>query len=106
MVNNVTFVKTSPEPLIANYSSNSRTAPPQYFVVEGSILKIGIVIGLKSQNSTITIATLFGDSNGLPANRLMYFSLISQNLYMDQLTNATINYKYSILKLNCKRCVF
>jgi hypothetical protein len=87
MLNNVTFVKTSPEALIANYSSNLRTAPPQYFVVEGSILKIGIVIGLKSQNSTITIATLFGDSNGLPANRLMYSSLISQNLYMDQLTN-------------------
>ena len=87
MVNNVTFEQTTPEPLISNYSSNSRTAPPQYFVVEGSILKIDIIVGLKSQNSTITIATLFGGNNGLPANRLMYSSSISQNLYMDQLTN-------------------
>jgi len=87
MVNNVKFEQTTPEPLISNYSSNSRTAPSQYFVIEGSILKIDIVVGLKSQNSTITIATLFGGSNGLPSNRLMYSSSISQNLYMDQLTN-------------------
>jgi hypothetical protein len=86
MVNNITFVQTKPE-VLSNYSSRT-TVATQYFVVEGTNVRISIAVGLKDQVSTLSIATLFGGNNGLPSNRLMFStSPTSPYLNMDELIN-------------------
>jgi hypothetical protein len=88
MINDVTFVNNSPEPLISSYSSAERNIGTQYFVVEGNHVKIVLYIGLKTQNG-YAVETIFADSddNSLPLNRLMYINSIKSYFFEDSLVN-------------------
>ena len=88
VANDVTFVQTSPESSLSSYSSSSRNVGTQYFVVEGVFLKLKLSVGLKTQNG-VAIATMFGDNNsdGLPANRLMYCNDNTSYFFKDSLIN-------------------
>ena len=88
VANDITFVQTSPESLVSSYSSSSRNVGTQYFVVEGVFLKLKLSVGLKTQNG-VAIATMFGDNNsdGLPANRLMYCNDNTSYFFKDSLIN-------------------
>ncbi len=89
MANNITFAHTAPESLISNYSSTARTVNTQFFVVEGSLLKMTLAVGLKSQNG-VSVVTLFSNTSGnsLPANRLIQLKTTTSNFYLSQLTNS------------------
>jgi hypothetical protein len=88
VANDITFVQTSPESSLSSYSSSSRNVGTQYFVVEGALLKLILFVGLKTQNGS-EIATMFGDNNsdGLPANRLMYCNDDTSYFFKDSLVN-------------------
>jgi len=87
-MNDITFIQTSAESLISNYVSSSRSVAAQHFVVEGNLLKISLIIGLKTQCGS-EIATMFAneDGEGLPANRLMFCNNNDSYFYMDSLSS-------------------
>ena len=65
--NNVTFTNTTTVPV--SLSSFTTSSSKYHFVVEAPKLLIKLLIGLKEQEITQSIITLF---NNMPANRLMY----------------------------------
>lgn len=65
--NNVTFTNTTTDPV--SLSSFTTSSSKYHFVVESAKVLIKLIVGLKSQEITQSIITLF---DNMPANRLMY----------------------------------
>jgi hypothetical protein len=65
--NNVTFTNTTTDPV--SLSSFTTSSSKYYFVVESAKVLIKLIVGLKEQEITQSVITLF---DNMPANRLMY----------------------------------
>jgi hypothetical protein len=82
--NNVTFTNTTTVPV--SLSSFTTSSSKYHFVVESAKVLIQLIVGLKSQEITQSIITLF---DNMPANRLMYnIQDSSPYFYMTDLINS------------------